>query len=41
MLGLIRSLALCCLFTLGTSETYCPIVNNKGDDRRENKNKIE
>ena len=40
MLGLIRSLALCCLFTLGTSDTYCPVVNNKGDDRRENKNNL-
>jgi len=40
MLGLIRSLALCCLFALGKSETYCPIVNNKGYDRRENKNNL-
>ena len=29
MLGLFRSLALCCLFSLGSSETYCPVVNNK------------
>jgi len=40
MVGLFRSLALCCLFFLGNSETYCPVVNNKGDDRRENKNNL-
>lgn len=40
MIGLFRSLALCCLFTLGTSDTYCPVVNNKGNDRRENKNNL-
>ena len=40
MLGLFRSLALCCLFSLGNSETYCPVVNNKGEDRRENKNNL-
>ena len=40
MLGLVRSLALCCLFSLVNSETYCPVINNKGEDRRENKNNL-
>lgn len=40
MLGLVRSLALCCLISFVNSETYCPVVNNKGDDRRENKNNL-
>ena len=40
MLGLFRSLALCCLFSLVNTETFCPVVNNKGQDRRENKNNL-
>jgi exonuclease III len=40
MLNIFRSLALYCFFSVINSETYCPVVNNKGVDNRENKNNL-
>ena len=40
MFNLFRILALYLLFSLVNTETYCPVVNNTGQDRRENKNNV-